>query len=186
MSLLSRWPRPVAALRKLFEADERALAVADTADAGAAADPATAADAVGSMAVATNLGLWLPDGRQWRRVGWHQVVKAAWTAEGLRLVEGELGPDGLVTDRDEIVIAFSEPRNLPIVVRARVENSIQRSERVTVPGGYGRVVARRVPGVDGITWTARLDAETPDTEAARQALRDQLARMSAAADPDSG
>jgi len=45
-----------------------------------------------------------------------------------------------------------------------------------VSGGTARLVARRVPGVDGISWTARLDTGTVDSAAARAELIVYLAR----------
>lgn len=159
MALLSRWVRPPAEFRSLLSGVERVLAQADAAE---------------SIVVATNLGLWLPvppsTTAAWRRIGWDRVVKATWTDGTLELTEGDLDPDGVVIDRPPVSIALAEARNLPAVVRTRVETSIARSEQVTVPGGTGRVVARRVPGVDGITWTARLDTGTADTPAARAVL----------------
>jgi hypothetical protein len=161
VALLSRWVRPPAALRKMFAPHERTLAVGDTADA---------------TVVASNLGLWLPDGSSWRRVGWQDVVKATWTGDSLKLIEGTVD-DGLITDLPIQTVALSDPRNLPTVVRIRVEASIARWEQVHVPGGSARLVARRVPGVDGLTWTARLDTGTPDSEAARAVLRSYLEQV---------
>jgi len=63
------------------------------------------------------------------------------------------------------------------VVKTRVEASIARWEQVRVPGGTGRIVARRKPGVDGLVWTARLDTGTPDSVTARAALAGYLERM---------
>jgi hypothetical protein len=42
-------------------------------------------------------------------------------------------------------------------------------------------VARRVPGVDGVTWTARLDSGTPETQTDRATLVAYLARVAEAA-----
>ncbi|MCW2540647.1 MAG: hypothetical protein JWN95_2372 [Frankiales bacterium] len=168
MAFWSRRIRPPAALRALLDPTERLLAIGDTP---------------GSVAAATQLGLWIPlvgesaDGAAWRRVGWADVVKASWTTVGLALVEGERDETGVVTDLPEQVVQLAEPRNLPNVVRARVENSIMRTDPVQLPEGPGRLVARRVPGVDGVTWTARLDVGTPDTPAARATLRAYLERV---------
>jgi hypothetical protein len=160
VALLSRWVRPPAELRRLLDGHERVLAVADTES---------------SVAIATQLGLWLPEAGSWRRVGWDRVVKATWTEGGLHVVEGALEA-GIVTDLPDVAVALVEPRNLPAVVRARVENSIVRSEQVQVSGGTARLVARRVPGVDGISWTARLDTGTVDSATARAELIVYLAR----------
>ncbi len=161
MALQSRWVRAPAELRRLFAGHERLLALGDSPD---------------SVVVATNLGLWLPEGSTWRRVGWDRVVKAAWTSDGLELIEGSLD-EGMVSDLPLVSVALAEPRNLPAVVRVRVEASIARSEQVHVPGGTGRLVARRVPGMDGVTWTARLDTGTPETLEARATMAGYLHRV---------
>jgi hypothetical protein len=153
--------------------------------------------------VATQFGLWLPVAQQagsvapgwteafgspapasvagspapgWRRIGWDQVVKATWGEDGLQLIEGALDGTGLVTDLPTLTLRLAEPRNLPTVVKTRVEASIARWEQVPVPGGTGRIVARRRPGTDGLLWTARLDSGTPDSAAARAALTEYLDR----------
>jgi hypothetical protein len=177
--------RPPVALRKQLTAGERLLALADShAGAGNTADPGA-----GTVA-ATQLGLWLPapagsaggdvNSAGWRRVDWDRVVKATWTDDGLQVIEGELGQDGIVTDLPALWIRLSEPRNLPTVVRTRVEASIARWEQVRVPGGTARVVARRKPGTDGLIWTARIDSGTPDTPQARTVLLDFLTRIAEA------
>ncbi|MGI8665895.1 MAG: hypothetical protein ACR2N4_07685 [Jatrophihabitans sp.] len=165
MKLFPQRIRPPAQLRKLLGPDERWLAIADH----------------GLLTVAaTQLGLWLPADTAtagWRRVDWDQVVKASWTESGLELIEAELDERGIVTDRAPTRIRPAEPRNLPVVVRARVERSIGRWEQVHVPGGTGRIVGRRKPGVDGVHWTARLDSGTPDSPEARDVLAGYLARI---------
>lgn len=159
--------RTPAALRKLWGPSERSLAVASSE--------------IGEV-VATQLALWLPEpdsAQGWRAVGWADIVKATWTDGGLEVIEGVLDPDGVVNDLPPVRIRLSEPRNLPSVVRTRVETSIARSEQVPVPGGTGRVVARRVPGADGLSWTARLDSETPPSPAAHAALAEYRRRAAA-------
>jgi hypothetical protein len=176
MALFGRRLRPPAELRSLFGEHERLLAMAED---GAAA------------VAATQLGLWLPatlepadspgvPGGQapgWRRIGWDRVVKATWGEGGLQVVEGVLDDAGVVTDLPTLTLRLAEPRNLPAVVKTRVEASIARWEQVRVPGGTGRIVARRRPGADGLVWTARLDSGTPDSTPARAALTGYLDRV---------
>ncbi|HEX2902926.1 MAG TPA: hypothetical protein VHO01_05665 [Jatrophihabitans sp.] len=157
-------PKVPAALRSRFDKDERLLALAD----GDAA-----------VVAATNLGLWLPVEDAWRRVGWHEVVKATWTEAGLEVIEGVADAEGVVADQSPVRYRLREPRNLPVVVRQRVERSIGRWEQVRVPGGTGRIVGRRAPGVNGVRWTARVDSGTPDTPEARSVLVDYLNRVKA-------
>lgn len=156
--------RPPARLRALFGKDERLLAVAEGEPVGEA------------TVAATQLRLWLPDEGSWRAIGWDAVVKASWTDAGLEVIEGVEGPDGIVTDLGPVRHRLTEPRNLPPVVRQRVERSIDRWEQVRVPGGTGRVIGRRRPGRDGLHWTARLDSDTRDTPEARAVLLDYLDR----------
>jgi len=168
MALFGRRLRLPAELRKQLAPDERALAMADDGPAAV---------------LATTFGLWLPvagfeiAGTGWRRIGWDRVVKASWDEAGLQVVEGELDAGGVVTDRPVLTLRLAEPRNLPAVVKTRVEVSIARWEQVRVPGGTARIVARRRPGTDGLLWTARLDTGTPDSEAARTALAGYLEQV---------
>ncbi|HEX8304916.1 MAG TPA: hypothetical protein VF612_08555 [Jatrophihabitans sp.] len=178
MALFGRRLRTPAQLRSLFADNERVLAMAEDGPAAVAA---------------TQFGLWLPVGAAsgaagsaeasggsaagWRRIGWDQVVKATWGEDGLRVIEGVLDDAGVVTDLPALTLRLAEPRNLPSVVKTRVEASIARWEQVRVPGGTGRIVARRRPGTDGLVWTARLDSGTPDSEPARAALAGYLEGM---------
>jgi hypothetical protein len=172
MALFAKRLRPPAELRALFGDHERLLAMAEDGPAAVAA---------------TQVGLWLPvaedagsaeSGRPagWRRIGWDQVVLATWTEGGLQVIEGVLDAAGVVTDLPPLTLRLAEPRNLPAVVKTRVEASIARWEQVRVPGGTARIVARRRPGTDGLVWTARLDSGTPDSEPARAALAGYLDR----------
>lgn len=164
-SRLNRRIKPPAGLRGLLQPGERLLGLADS---GA------------ETVAASQFGLWLPESSQgWRRIDWDAVVKATWTETGLAVIEGTVDADGIVTDLPVIRVRPAEPRNLPTVVRVRVERSIGRWEQVQVPGGTGRIVGRRRPGVDGLCWTARLDTGTPDTPAARSVLVGYLARIAA-------
>lgn len=171
MALFGRRLRPPAGLRGLLAADERLLAMAEDGPAAVAA---------------TQFGLWLPvepaeSTPGWRRIGWEHVVKATWGEDGLQVIEGVLDDAGVVTDLPTLTLRLAEPRNLPAVIKTRVEASIARWEQVRVPGGTGRVVARRRTGRDGLLWTARLDSGTPDSAQARAALTaylEQVAKQS--------
>ena len=105
------------------------------------------------------------------------MVKATWGEDGLQVIEGVLDDAGMVTDLPALTLRLAEPRNLPAVVKTRVEASVARWEQVRVPGGTARVVARRRTGMDGLLWTARLDSGTPDSAQARAALTDYLERV---------
>ncbi|WP_433386958.1 hypothetical protein [Micromonospora sp. KLBMP9576] len=150
MGLFRRRSKLPPADRPPLAADERVLAWA----------------AVGTgdgVAVASNLGLWLP-GRG-HRLGWHDVLKATWSGRELAVTPAQrlAERDGylLVADGPAETYLLLDPGELPHQVRERVTRSVAYSQHHPVPGGAGRVAARRVPGVDGLTWTVRLDPGTP-------------------------
>jgi hypothetical protein len=191
MALLARRLRPPAELRRLFGDNERLLAMAEGGDRAVAAtqvglwlplttdrpDPAVAVDPAAEREAGPERGREAGGQPGWRRIGWDEVVKATWGEGGLEVIEGVLDSTGVVTDLPPLTVRLAEPRNLPTVVKTRVEASIARWEQVRVPGGTGRIVARRRPGVDGLVWTARLDSGTPDSAAARAALAAYLDRV---------
>jgi hypothetical protein len=81
-------------------------------------------------------------------------------------------------------VALAEPHDLPPTVRARVERSIAytRHHRLQPAGGV-RVVGRRVPGSDGLTWQLVFD---PDTDRADPLLRMQAEQLVAVARTETG
>jgi len=141
--LFRRRPPLPAASRPPLRAKERVVAWSD-------ADP--------GVLVATNLGLWLPDGF----VGWHLVHKATWDGSTLVVTAAEevAAREGyvVVADRPPVSFRLVRPGELPHQVRVRVTRSVGYTGYHPLPGGAGvRVAARRVPGVDGLRWTARYD-----------------------------
>ncbi|GAA4713082.1 hypothetical protein [Phytohabitans rumicis] len=151
MKLFRRKAKLPADRRPALEADERILSWAESSDGDV---------------VATNLGLWLP-GRA--RLGWHEIHKAVWSGRELTVT-----PAGVVRERPEYAVVADEPLltylllepgDVPHQVRARVTRSVAYTEHHPLPDGGGvRVVARRVSGVDGLTWTARYDAGAAPAE----------------------
>ncbi|MFJ8582473.1 hypothetical protein [Micromonospora sp. NPDC093277] len=130
--------------------------------------------------VASNLGLWLP-GRG-HRIGWHDILKAVWSGRELTVTPAER-----VADRDGYLVVADcpaetylllDPGDLPHQVRTRVTRSVAHTEHHPVPGGAGRIVARRVPGMDGLTWTVRYDPGTPVDD---EAVTAETGRLVAAA-----
>jgi hypothetical protein len=146
-----------------LEPDERVLSWADTAD--------------GSVVAATPRGLWWPGPR---RIGWERIDKAIWRDGVLTVIEADVVEDLLLVDRPPVSAQLAQPRDLPPTVRKRVEANIVRTELLAVPGGAVRFVARRVPGVDGLTWWAHLEDRTPDTPAVRSAIAARLGLLRAA------
>jgi hypothetical protein len=148
VSLFRRRPKLPADLRPALEAEERILAWA-------------AAESGGAL-VATNRGLWLPEGR---RLGWHEIHKVAWSGRELRVTPAEPAEerDGYTVLVDGPVLDFLllEPGELPDQVRTRVTRSVAyTSHHPLPPHGGVRVVGRRVSGVDGLSWAVRYDART--------------------------
>lgn len=146
--VFGRRKRPPAELRPALAPDERVLAWARTPPAGAV--------------VATNLGLHLP-GRP-GRLGWHEIHKAQWSGRELTVIPGAVVEQRagyvVMVDQPAITLAVTEPGDLPPVVRTRVTRSVSFSSHHLVPGGGVRVVGRRVPGVDGVSWAVRYDLGT--------------------------
>ncbi|MEV6525848.1 hypothetical protein AB0M43_28275 [Longispora sp. NPDC051575] len=108
--------------------------------------------------VATNLGLWLT---REQRLGWHEVSKATWSGEVLTVTPGPASLDeiGLVVEDEPVRFELSEPGQLPRHVQERVTRSVAYTSHHLLPGEPGgvRVLARRVPGMDGLRWAVRYD-----------------------------
>jgi hypothetical protein len=148
MGLFKRRRKLPPAARPPLAADERVLAWAAVGD---------------DVLVASNLGLWLP-GRA-ERLGWHDILKAVWSGRELTITAAErvAERDGylVVADRPAETYLLLDPGELPHQVRVRVTRSVAYTRHHPLPGGGGRIAARRVPGVDGLTWTVRYDPGTP-------------------------
>jgi hypothetical protein len=165
MSFLRRRPKLPADRRPPLEPEERVVAWASLA-----------ADEV---LVATNRGLFLPD--RPGRLGWHEIHKATWAGRALTVVPAELverreGYD-VVADAPPVSFTLLDPGDLPDQVRARVTRSVAYSTHHPLPGGGVRVVARRVPGVDGLSWAVRYD---PGVDAVDPALVEETSHLVAA------
>ena len=147
---------------------------------------ARAGDPAGPVVVATDAGLHLP-GRD-RRLGWHEIHKATWSGRDLAITPAEVVEErpgyAVTADRPPVAVPVPEPGDLPRVVRTRVTRSVSFSSHHRVPGGGVRVVARRVPGVDGLRWAVRYDAGTnPHGPGVRDATDVLVAAHRAAREP---
>ena len=129
--------------------------------------------------LATPRGLWWPSDAGYRRIGWERVDKATWRDGVLTVTEADVVDDLLLVDRDAVSIELAVPRHLPAAVRTRVDTNVVHTELMPVPGGSARVVARRVPGQDGLVWWARLEAGVNDSDEVRAAVRRQIERIQA-------
>jgi hypothetical protein len=169
--LIRRRPKLPADADVALDRDERLLAYARAASGG--------------LVVATNRGLRLPDRAQ--RLGWHEIHKAVWSGRELTVTPSAVVEErdgyAVVADQPAQTVLLIEPDNVPEQVRTRVTGSVPYTAHHRLPGGGVRVVARRVSGVDGLSWAARYDAGTlrgPDVDAEVDAL---VAQARAAADP---
>ena len=132
----------------------------------------------GSAAVATQLGLWVPAGGAPRRLPWHLVDKATWRAGTLTVTPAVDGGDGVLAEQPPVAVRLAEPRDLPPTVRARVERTIAFTRHYRLPSGGVRVVGRRVPGRDGLSWQLVFD---PGTDPDDPLVRGQAGRIRDAA-----
>jgi hypothetical protein len=172
-SFLRRRPKLPAALKPALEPEERVLTWAPVAE-----DKAL---------VATNLGLWLPEGK---RLGWHEIHKAAWSGRELRVTPAEVAEDRdgylVLVDGPAVGFLLLEPGELPDQVRARVTKSVAYTSHHPLNAGGVRVVGRRVPGKNGLSWAVRYDSGTPVKLPAVVELTGELvsAAQGATAPPD--
>jgi hypothetical protein len=148
VSFLRRKPKLPAALRPRLDRDERVVAWA-------------AVDGEKAL-VATNHGLWLPDGR---RRGWHEIHKAAWSGRELRITPAEPAEErdgyAVLVDGPVEVFLLLEPGELPDQVRSRVTKSVAYTSHHALSAGGVRVVGRRIAGKNGLSWAVRYDSGTP-------------------------
>lgn len=129
-------PPAVAAVR--LGSDERVLAWAETAD--------------GDAVVATPAGLWLP-GHE--RLPWHLVTHVVWTGTVLTVTGSTEVEPSVLEATPPVSVPVAEAGNLPETVQQRFYSSRTHTSRYPLPGGGSAiVVARRVPGVDGLRWYA--------------------------------
>jgi hypothetical protein len=168
MRLFHRRDAPPADALAQLGRDERLVSWADTE--------------AGSVVLATPRGLWWPDDEAaaaLRLIAWQHVSRATWRDGVLAVIEADVVDDLLMFDRRPVAVRLSVPRDLPPTVRKRVEANIVRSELEPVTGGAARVVARRVPGENGLRWWARLEPGTADTGQVRSALAARVASLRA-------
>lgn len=165
MRRLGRRDAPPAAVVAELPPGERVVSWADAAD--------------GSVVLASPAGLWWPDADGRRLIGWHHIDKATWRDGTLTVVEADIVDDLLLVDRAPVAVELTVPRDLPPVVRKRIEANVVRSEVRPVLGGSVRLVGRRVPGEDGVRWWARLEGAARDSEAVRSAVGAELALLAA-------
>ena len=136
----------------------------------------------GGAVVATPLGLWLPGHPD--RMSWHLIDKVTWRSNVLTLIPAVDSGDGVLVEQSPRSVRLDEPRDIPQTVRVRVEKAIAFTRHHPLPGALEtgvrrgvRVVGRRVPGRDGISWQLvfdpGIDRDDPSVRAAASAYVDQ-------------
>jgi len=165
VNFLRRRPQLPAALRPALGSDERVLAWAPVGDQQAL--------------VATNQGLWLPDQQgTMRRLGWHEIHKAAWSGRELRITPAEVTETreayAVLVDAPVLTFLLLAPGELPDQVRTRVTRSVAYTSHHPMPSGGVRVIGRRVPGRNGLSWAVRYDSGTSVGLSSVTQLTDEL------------
>ena len=172
MGIFRRRPKLPADRRPALDRDERVLAWSSVANGD-------------QVVVATNYGLWLPDQEQ--RLGWHDILKAVWSGRELTVTPAELVEERddylVVADRPALTYLLVDPGDLPHEVRTRVTRSVAYTTHHRIGGGGVRVAARRVSGVDGLTWTVRYDPGTTVDDALAEETGQLVSLARSAATP---
>jgi hypothetical protein len=167
MRLFHRREKPPAEATARLDRDERVVSWA----------PAS-----GGAVVATPLGLWLPGVPD--RLPWHLLDKVTWRDNVLTLIAAVDPGDGVLVEQPPRSVRLEQPRDIPQTVRVRVEKAIAFTRHHPLPGAEAtgvrrgvRVVGRRVPGHDGVSWQlvfdAGVDRHDPAVRAAASAFVDQ-------------
>jgi hypothetical protein len=134
----------------------------------------------GGAVVATQLGLWLPGVPD--RLPWHLIDKATWRSDVLTIIPAVDSGDGVLIEQPPRSVRLEQPRDIPQTVRVRVEKAIAFTRHHPLTEGSGvrrgvRVVGRRVPGEDGVSWQlvfdAGVDRDDPAVRDAASAYVDQ-------------
>lgn len=149
MALLRRRPVPAVVRDVALDPGDRRVAWALTPD--------------GAPVVATELGLHLP-GRD--RLDWAAVEKAVWRRPVLTVTEvAEVEGAGAAYD-----VELAGDADLPEAVRTRVTASVAWSSHTRLhPSGGVRVVGRRRPGAEVLSWQLVYDRGTdPDDPLVRE------------------
>jgi hypothetical protein len=128
----------------------------------------------GDAVVATNLQLWIAGAA----TGWHRLSKATWDGSVLTVIPSTVVQerDGytVIADQEPVRMVLPDPGNLPHEVRQRVTASVRHPSHHDLGDGGMWLAARRVPGMDGLSWIVRydggVDATSPEVIALTGAL----------------
>ena len=121
---------------------------------------------------------------------WHEIGSAKWnkiadggTFDVVPLAEVEPGVQARQPVERHVLV---DARDLPQIVRRRVDQTVVASRRSPLPGGGGvLLVARRIPGQAAREWTVVFDDDADRTdEESREVARQKLADAVAADSPE--
>lgn len=143
--LQRRRPPLPEAMRQHVSADERVLAWARSTS--------------GQIVAATQVGLHILGRDGHRMVGWHQISKGVWRDGYLTVTESADVDEQQIADKQPWQLQFTEPGNVPVVLRERVEQSIAAARYYRISSGSVWLVGRKIPGEDGLRWQYRPDPE---------------------------
>ncbi|MBA2388747.1 MAG: hypothetical protein H0V67_00695 [Geodermatophilaceae bacterium] len=156
--LTRRRPRPPAEAISRLDQDERVVAWGSAADGGAV--------------LATPLGLWLP-GED--RLAWHLITHVSWSGTTMTVTAATEVEPSVLENEPPRSVRLTEPHTLPETVQKRFFSSRSHTSRHRLAGGSGViVVARRVPGQDGLTWYAVFDEPERRADASARAEVERL------------
>lgn len=153
----SRPPLPAAA-KAAVPREERVLAWAEAL--------------TGQIVAATDRALHVVGASAHRAIGWAEISKGTWDGHRLTVIETKRAehpaavpwPDGAevveIVDRQPWSLEFDEPGLVPMKLRDRVEAAVAVSVYRDLPTGPVLVIARKVPGRDGLVWQYRAEPGT--------------------------
>jgi hypothetical protein len=110
--------------------------------------------------IATNLGLRIAA----VPTPWDRISRAVWDGSALAVTPSVVVEERegycVIADQEPIRLVLPNPGHLPHEVRQRVIASVRHPAHHELDGGALWLAARRVPGVNGLSWIVRYDAET--------------------------
>lgn len=143
--ILGRRPPVPEVMRQHVSADERVLAWARSTS--------------GQIVATTQLGMHILGRDGHRMIGWHQISKGVWRDGILTVTESAEVDDQQIADKEPWGLQFTEPGNVPVVLRERVEQSIVAARYCRISSGSVWLIGRKIPGQNGLHWQYRPDPE---------------------------
>lgn len=135
---------------------------------------AWAMTSAGGAVVATNLHLWIAG----EATAWHRLSKAIWDGSALVVTPSTVVEEregySVIADQEPVRMVLPDPGNLPHEVRQRVTASVRHPSHHELGDGGLWLAARRVPGVDGLSWIVRYDPGTDAASPEIAAVTDEL------------